>query len=251
MFICPTCDNRVAVLNNDIGYCPVCNSELIQQPDNLWDNQISISLDFTIVKCECGNINSYIDSFCSKCGEKCEPQPDSVDPKVKYREEKFSCILDFIKLSEIKIKELRRNIHKGLVQTKFSDDFISSAQYIIERINDLLEKKIFYNISFNSYEMESEETDSKISEIQQYIIDVYGTYEEFLTTEYPYAWKNAYNRLLKTLQAFLDSTKLVIVSIVSLTFKDALENMKLAEQKLNTASEDISIFSNILHTNDL
>ncbi|WP_459566505.1 YecA family protein [Clostridium sporogenes] len=249
MRICTNCSEHVAIYNDDIDKCPICgrNLEIKLIDDDTESNTINVHIDFSYKECDCGNKLSYNEISCKQCGKSQEIENDSVDPKVKLRKEKFKDILTLINDSDLCIKNLRRNIHNGSVNRTLIEDFVAYIQIKLYELEKLTEKKLFKNISFNSDVIEKKEIENKIGEIKEYIINIYKIYEELLILEAPYVWENAFIRLCNTVRNFLDVNKLIIFSIVANTLAEACKNVELAQQKLDSASEEIDMLSNMLN----
>lgn len=249
---CINCNKEIYV-SEDINICPICSGVLHnhgQYSDNE-NNSINIDVDFTCFKCECGNTILYGERVCKQCGQEQDVSNVNIDPKVKIRREKFKDVIDLINSTDAFIKNFRRELNKGNLKKVLLEDFISFIQLKIDEIYNLTERKIFKNISFSTDVIEKEETRNKIDEIKIFINDIYSIYEDLLMVGVPYIWENSYIRICNSVKNFLDSNRLVIFSIVADTLGETFNNIDLAQQKLNSASDDIEIFSSILNIKNL
>lgn len=243
--------NKEIYIAEDVNECPVCEGSLQNQgeySDNN-SNNINIDIDFTYFDCDCGNNSLYGERVCKQCGQ--EIVNTNIDPKVKIRKEKFEDIVNLINTNDKYIKNLRRELNKDSSKKVIFEDFIAFIQPKINEIGNLTERKIFKDISFSTEVIVNDETKNKIDEIKAYIKHIYDIYIELLLVEVPYVWENSYRRICSSIKNFLDSNRLIIFSIVSDTLNDAFNNINLAQQKLDSASEDIELFSSILNIKNL
>lgn len=235
---------------SDLSYCIDDFDELKELTNNNQDNDISINLDFTCFQCDCGKVNLFSEDKCCECGKLIE-KDCKIDPKVSLRKEKFSNILDYIKASELRIKSMRKNINNGQIPKVYVEDFISFIQSILDRIIIITNKNIFQNTTFSSDVIETYETDKKIDEINWSLFEAYSIYEEILIIDVSSIWENSLRRLIRSIARFLDSTKLIILSIIADTAKEGIQSIHQAQLKLDEASEEITFFSNILKMKEI
>jgi Predicted metal-binding protein related to the C-terminal domain of SecA len=247
---CFKCDKEMYIPES-VNICPICKEVLHNQEKNskTKSNDINIIIDFTYFKCDCGNSSIYGEKICKQCGQ--EIANTDIDPKVKLRKERFEDIINFINTSDKYIKDLRRQLNKDYSKKVILEDFISFVIPKMNEVEKLTKRKIFKDISFSEEVIGNEEMTNKISEIKAYMEQIYDIYIELLIVEVPYAWENSYRRICSSIKNFLDSNRLIIFSIVSDTLKDAFNNINLAQEKLDLASDDIELFSNILNIKNL
>jgi len=249
---CSNCSEEAYIYENK-GKCPTCG-KILEMHGGFTDgknNNIKINLDYNYISCDCGNTLNYNEMVCDKCGQEQNITKGKMDPKVKLRKENFKDVLDLISTMDISIKKLRRELNKCDVEKIFHEDFFKIFQFKIDEICQLTNKKIFEDLSFVTEVILTEETKDKIAEIKVYINDFYKIYKDLLMIEVPYMWENSYRRICNAVRSFLDSYKLIIISIVSETINVAFYNNELAQQKMDSASEELEAFSNIINIKDL
>lgn len=255
MKVCNSCNENKRLYSEEINICPNCGDilESIYNKDIL--NGINIELDFTQIKCDCGNEFLYeaLDTFgkCPECGDAYKGYKDDIDPRAKLRKNRFYEVEDLISSLEVEISNLKSKIKENKVKKVLlveSREFIQSK---IEEISILSDKNIFRNIRFYSDELENECTDIKMQEIKLYISSLYNLHKELLLNEVVYAWKNAFFRLYEVVKKYLYVNKLIINSIVADNFTESKKIMKLAQNKLNSATEDLEVLSDMLQIKNL
>lgn len=237
-------------MDNSLNYNIQDIEELKELSSSMDGKGINIDIDFTCFKCDCGNVVLFEDSTCKNCGQIMEKEWEN-DPKVKQRCEKLSEVLLMIRNSDVKIKNLRKALNRGEMVKDYNDDFISFAQIVFDKINVLIDKEIFNNISFRSDVLDSADTQNTIIDLKQYISEVYDLFEELLKAGFPDFWENAYARLTKSIQSFLGCNKTLIESITCETAKDAIKVMNSAQINIDIATEEIYFLSNIFNIKNM
>jgi len=249
---CSNCNEEAYIYENK-GKCPTCGKilEMHGQFNDGKNNNIKINLDYNYISCDCGNTLHYNEIVCDKCGQEQNITKDNMDPNVELRKEKFKDVLDLINATDISIKKLRRELSKSDIKKILYEDFFTILQFKIDEICKLTNKKIFEDLSFVTEVISTQETKDKIVEIKVHIDDFYKIYIDLLMIEVPYMWENSYRRICNAVRSYLDSYKLIIISIVSETINEAFCNNELAQQKMDSASEELEIFSDIINIKDL
>ncbi|HFK1480973.1 TPA: SEC-C metal-binding domain-containing protein [Bacillus cereus] len=246
MLMCPHCKKHTKIYD-DIENCLVCGSKLEESVAEVQNkNNISINLDFTCFTCNCGHAVLYDETVCPECEKEITEERESIDPKVKKRKEKFIDIQKNIKYSDENTKQYRRELYRGILKKTKCDDYITFTGEVINNICELLEREIFKDISFHSEKIECKKTQEKISEIYEYITELYSNYNKILGVEVPFIWENLHNRLCNTVEGFLKGTNYIIESIVSINIKEAHRNIQLAQNEIDVATNEIGICSKIL-----
>lgn len=251
MKVCNNCNENKIFYSEEINICPHCGN-ILENLNNVSKlNTISIEMDFTAMSCDCGEKFFYETVKCPRCGEKYEDYKDSIDPKSKLRKERFSEILDLINKLDLEIKNLQKNIEEGKLKKALVSDVMSFFQYKIEKINTLSDTNIFKNVCFYSDELESQHTNIHIQKIKDYIMSLYTLHKELVTTEVTYAWKNMFFRLYEISKKYLNVNKIIIKSIIADNFTESKKIMKLGQTKLDSASEDLEVFSDMIQIKGL
>ena len=246
MKICNNCSKSHLLYNKNIDNCPVCGSKLDYIYEKNKMSEINIYVDFTYIECDCGEMFLYECSKCPNCGNAHEIYQDDIDPKSKLRQIRFADILNIIKDSDLELRDLKISINERKVKKDFRDDVFDIIQVKFEEINKLNEKNIYKNKNFNSDKLESKSVEKNINEIKLTIKSIYNIYKELILIEVPYTWKNIFYRFQEVVKKYLNTNKLIIEAIISDNYTDTMEGMKLAQSYLDSTTEELNIFSDML-----
>lgn len=246
MKICNNCSEAQLLYDKNTDNCSVCGSKLDYVYDKNKMAEINIGIDFTYIECDCGEMFLYEHTKCSNCGYVPEFCQDKIDPKSKLRKIRFDEILNIIINSDLELKNLTSNIKEGKLKRNFKENVFEIIQVNFEAINQLNAKKIYTNKKFNSDRLETKSTEKNINEIKYTIESIYNIYKELILVEVPYTWKNLFYRFKEVVKKYLNTNKLIIKSITSDNYTSAMKSMKLAQSALDSTTEELNIFSDIL-----
>lgn len=192
-------------------------------------------LKFTSIKCECGHEICWNDEVCKYCGKTYEKR--ALDREVKNRIEKYKEIFKIIKVKDEEVKNIK-NKNKSYKDNVL--DYIDYLQSIINEINIMAQCNVF-NIN-NSEENE-------IRSIKEILLKSYEIYIKMKCIE-PFkdnAWINVYNRIIKAIEEYISSYKLMASVKVSKNLSEANKKLLLAQEHNDRATDEMYICSGIIH----
>jgi hypothetical protein len=214
--------------------------------ENSNNNNLSISVNFTSIECECGNIDSYNEVTCTKCGLLLSKDEFETDPCVKLRKEILNPVFLSINAQDERIKKLRKDINKNLVVKDFTDDFFELIAQTSETISNLMDSNSL-NVSLLSEDLVKANIDDVINGVNEYFTTLYNLYAKLLSSQVAMLWINSLNTFTKAVSSYLKAVKSLLVAACSSTLREANENQTTAQKELDFASQEIFLFCDYLN----
>lgn len=206
---------------------------------------MEIELDFNVIECDKGHINSLDAVKCSVCGEifdNIEFEQNHYENRKKRLSEVFAAITE----KREQIRELKKNIRRNAVQLsryENQNDFESTQLRLIEDAND---NPIFTNLNLTSEIINGE----NFSKIEKNLIDffnaLYVPIINILTCDIAYFYrKNTPKRILKIAQQAENAYITFFESAIQKSLEEANHCQNKAQQMLDELTIETSIIGRI------
>lgn len=239
---CPNCAE--IRFEDDLQYCPVCGSELASPANDRAevDGQISLYINFTVVKCDCGSIYPYTTAKtqCHKCGKNFTNDNDTpfvaedVDPIVAKRRQAI------MPLTDMRFSTLDKlgRLSLGGIQLN-NDDYLNEIGDVLSDFSDQTES-IRYQINsmdFSEEGIESDDFHARITSIQTNYESLFEATKRIWLLSPPPTWETHHRAIAtgskKGIECYLDFLELLTVN----DFSEAQTGISETNQKLAEASD--------------
>lgn len=202
------------------------------------------------IECDCGKVNSFNEIKCIECG-KVLHTTDEKDKYVILRQEKLQPISLLIKTNDMLVKNIRISIRDHTQEKVHIEDFISLVGSYCNKIQNDVNNDVFSNINLRYENFNNPELNIKLNEIETLINNAYDIYEDLILTEFPDIWQNAYNRFLNTIEKYVNALKYFVYAFLANTLDELNEKQKIAQEYIDSSSQDILVLSNIIKVKQL